>query len=424
MGGAKGMTDSAVIGVGLGLNVLAAFALSLFHLTLSRFSKIGLSGFLEGRDRPDRAGILDRYDDIKIAVEFWRMVLLIGLGIYAVLAFPALRIRPLLSFLVAAAAYALVFDVFPRVLAAADEERCLALFLPSYRLFLVLAAPVLRIVRWLSVREEKKEEAEPDDAEPGAEEIETFIDEAREEGIIEKGEGTLLRNVVEFGDTAVREVMTPRVDMVCIRRDATIQKLRNLIIAEKYSRIPVYRDRIDGVEGIVMAKDLLAFSEKEFESATIEPLVRPAVYVPESMRLADLLKELQKAKQKMAIVVDEHGGVTGLVSMEDVFEVIIGEIQDEYDTEEAQITQNGPSDYTVSGTTKVEELEDIFDLELADENFITVSGLVAQTLGRLPTRGERLDIGLLSVDVLDVDQKRIKKLRIRKNAEPTAEEPR
>ncbi len=415
------MADSMITWAGFGLNVLAAFIVSLFHLTLTRFSKIGLSGYLEERNRPDRAKILDRYDDIKIAVELWRIILLLGLGIYTFLAFPGLRIRPLLSFLIAAAAYAVFFDVFPRVLAAAYEDRCLEFFLPAHHLFLALAAPVLRIDRWLLVREEQKEEAEPDDREAGDEEIETFLDEAREEGIIEKGEDTLLRNVVEFGDTVVREVMTPRVDMVCIRRDALIQKLRNLIIAEKYSRIPVYRDRIDGVEGIVMAKDLLAYSEKEFEASGIEPLIRPAVYVPESMRLADLLRELQKAKQKMAIVVDEHGGVTGLVSMEDVFEVIVGEIQDEYDTEEAQIVQNGPADYTVSGAAKVEELEDLFDLELADDDFITVSGLVAQSLGRLPTRGERLDIGLLSIDVLDVDQKRIKKLRIRKNAEQISE---
>ncbi len=416
------MADSVFTWIGLGLNILAAFALSLFHLTLSRFSKIGLSGYLEERNRPDRARILDRYDDIKTAVEFWRIILLLGLGVYAVLAFPGLRIRPLLSFLLAVGAYALVFDMFPRVLAAVDEDRCLEFFLPSHRLFLLLAGPVLRIDRWLSVREEQKEEAEPDDREAGDEEIATFIDEAREEGIIEQGEDTLLRNVVEFGDTVVREVMTPRVDMVCIRRDATIQKLRNLFIAEKYSRIPVYRDRIDGVDGIVMAKDLLAFSEKEHEPVSIEPLVRPAVFVPESMRLTDLLRELQKAKQKMAIVVDEHGGVTGLVSMEDVFEVIVGEIQDEYDTEEAQIVQNAPGDYSVSGAAKVEEIEDLFDLELADETFITVSGLIAQTLGRLPTRGERLDIGRLTIDVLDVDQKRIKKLRIRKNAETNPEE--
>lgn len=415
------MEVSTITWAGLGLCVLAASALSLFHTTLSGYSKVGLSGFLEERNHPDRTRILDRYDDIKIAVEFWRMILIIALAVYAFLIFPAFRTRPLGLFLVFAVVYAVIFDIVPRLLAAAGRDRCLSGFLPSYRLFLSLSAPVLAFVRWLSVREEQKEEeAGPDDREAGEEEIETFLDEAEEEGIIEKGEDALLRNVVEFGDTIVREVMTPRVDMVCIRRDATIQKLRHLFIAEKYSRIPVYRDRVDGVDGLVMAKDLLAYSEKEFDEASIEPLVRPLLFVPESMKVADLLKELQKAKQKMAVVVDEHGGVSGLVTMEDVFEVIVGEIQDEYDAEEAQIVQNGPADYTVSGAAKVEEIEDLFDLELADDDFITVSGLVAQALGRLPTKGERLTIGRLIVDVLDVDQKRIKKLRMRKAAD---EEP-
>ena len=415
------MEISTITWAGLGLCVLAASALSLFHITLSGYSKVGLSGFLEERNHPDRTRILDRYDDIKIAVEFWRMILIIALAVYAFLIFPAFRTRPLGLFLFSAVVYAVFFDIVPRLLAAAGRDRCLSRFLPSYRLFLSLSAPVLAFVRWLSVREEQKEEeAGPEDREAGEEEIETFLDEAEEEGIIEKGEDALLRNVVEFGDTIVREVMTPRVDMVCIRRDATIQKLRHLFIAEKYSRIPVYRDRVDGVDGLVMAKDLLAYSEKEFDEASIEPLVRPLLFVPESMKVADLLKELQKAKQKLAVVVDEHGGVSGLVTMEDVFEVIVGEIQDEYDAEEAQIVQNGPADYTVSGAAKVEEIEDLFDVELADDDFITVSGLVAQALGRLPTKGERLIIGRLIVDVLDVDQKRIKKLRMRKAAD---EEP-
>ncbi|HNQ80877.1 MAG TPA: hemolysin family protein [Candidatus Aminicenantes bacterium] len=415
------MEISTITWAGLGLCVLAASALSLFHITLSGYSKVGLSGFLEERNHPDRTRILDRYDDIKIAVEFWRMILIIALAVYAFLIFPAFRTRPLGLFLFSAVVYAVFFDIVPRLLAAAGRDRCLSRFLPSYRLFLSLSAPVLAFVRWLSVREEQKEEeAGPEDREAGEEEIETFLDEAEEEGIIEKGEDALLRNVVEFGDTIVREVMTPRVDMVCIRRDATIQKLRHLFIVEKYSRIPVYRDRIDGVDGLVMAKDLLAYSEKEFDEASIEPLVRPLLFVPESMKVADLLKELQKAKQKLAVVVDEHGGVSGLVTMEDVFEVIVGEIQDEYDAEEAQIVQNGPADYTVSGAAKVEEIEDLFDVELADDDFITVSGLVAQALGRLPTKGERLTIGRLIVDVLDVDQKRIKKLRMRKAAD---EEP-
>ncbi len=167
-----------------------------------------------------------------------------------------------------------------------------------------------------------------------------------------------------------------------------------------------------------MAKDLLALLEKEFDEASIEPWSGRSLRarIHESGRPP---QGTPKAKQKLAVVVDEHGGVSGLVTMEDVFEVIVGEIQDEYDAEEAQIVQNGPADYTVSRGGQGRGNRGSFRRGLADDDFITVSGPVAQALGRLPTKGERLIIGRLIVDVLDVDQKRIK-LRMRKTAD---EEP-
>jgi len=221
---------------------------------------------------------------------------------------------------------------------------------------------------------------------------------------------------VAFGDTVVREVMTPRIDMVCIKREANLRTLRNLIITMKYSRIPVYKDRLDNIDGVVLAKDLLAYSEYEFDEAPIEPLVRPVLFVPESMKVSGLLDEFQKAKQKLAVVVDEHGGVTGLVTMEDLIEEIVGEIHDEYDTEEARIVRHAPADYTVSGEVKVEEVEDLMDEELAEDDFITVGGFVVHHLGRLPHKGERVLLKGLEIEVLDTDGKRVKTLRIRKNA--------
>ena len=280
---------------------------------------------------------------------------------------------------------------------------------------LALSAPVLVLTRWLSDREESDEEAE-EDREASEDEIDTFLDEAEEEGIIEKDEDELLRSVVEFGDTIVREIMTPRVDMVCIRKDATIQKLRNLIITEKYSRIPVYTNRVDNLDGMVMAKDLLAYSEKEFDAAPIEPLIRPVIFVPESMMVSDLLNEFQKGMQKMAIVVDEHGGVTGLVTMEDVVEEIVGEIHDEYDTEEAQIAEVGAERVPRLGrgqgrgdrgpARRRARRGRFHHRERPDHPSIS---------GGCRRRAKRLRFeGGLTVEILDVDQKRIKKVRFRK----------
>jgi CBS domain containing-hemolysin-like protein len=407
------MTMGAVVWIGLGLAFLAAFLLSLFHIVLGSLSKISLSRFLEAREKGERARILSAFEETLLAVEFLRIVIILALVVYGFVVFDGVAARPIWLFLAALAIYALFLDIVPRLLVLVGKPVLLRLFLPAFPIVRLIASPLLLLSRNLLAREEQREDRE-EDREASQEEIETFIDEATEEGIIEKGEDELLRNVVEFGDTVVREVMTPRTAMVCLRKDATIDNLKDLIIREKYSRVPVYKDRLDNVEGIVMAKDILEYSDDKHKGQPIDALIRPVAFVPESMPVADLLREFQKVKTKMAIVVDEHGGVSGLVTMEDVVEEIVGEIQDEYDTEEAQIVENGPLDFTVSGATEVEELEELFDTDLADDDFITVGGLVTRHLGRLAYKGESLTVKGLVLEVLDVDQKKLKKVRIRK----------
>lgn len=398
---------------GLALCIILAFFLSLLHIALGSFSKISMSRFLENRDKAFRADVLKHFEETRIAVEYLRNVVVLALAVYAFVAIPRMRLWPLWLFLAALGFYAIALDFMPRFVSSFAKNRVIGVFLPSFRLLRLAAAPLLAISRNLLEREEQREEKE-EEREATEEEIATFIDEATEEGIIDKGEDELLRNVVEFGDTLVREIMTPRIDMVCIRKDATIDNLKDLIIREKYSRIPVYKDRLDNMEGTVMAKDILEYSDEKHKGQPIEALIRPVAFVPESMPVAELLKEFQKVKQKLAIVVDEHGGVSGLVTMEDVVEEIVGEIQDEYDTEEAEIAENGPLDFTVSGATEVEELEELFDVELATDDFITVGGLMTHALGRLPQKGDTLTMRGLVLEVLDADQKKVKKLRIRK----------
>ncbi len=407
------MTMSGVVWTGLALALLAAFLLSLFHVVLGSYSKISLSRFLEAKGKAERARLLAGFEETRLAVEFLRVLSLLAIVVYGFIVFDPGVARPIVLFLAATAVYALLLDLVPRLLVLVGKPFILKMFLPAFPLVRIIAAPLLAVSRNLLEREEQREEKE-EDREASDEEIETFLDEATEEGIIDKGENELLRNVVEFGDTVVREVMTPRTTMVCIRRDATIDNLKDLLIREKYSRVPVYKDRLDNVDGIVMAKDLLEYSDEKHKGQPIEALIRPVSFVPESMPVADLLHELQKVKQKMAIVVDEHGGVSGLVTLEDVVEEIVGEIQDEYDTEEAQIIENAPLDFTVSGATEVEELEELFDVELAEDDFITVGGLITHDLGRMPHKGESLTIRGLVLEVLDVDQKKVKKLRVRR----------
>ncbi len=396
--------------IGFGLSFLATFLVSVYHIALASSSKIAISRLLEDKDKEYRQNILNIYDELKVAVEFIRIIFLIAFLIYIYMVFPRLNIWPLWLLLISLGIYIVAFDIIPRLISSRNRDRILASFLPSFRVPYVLAKPLL----WISkVKTFAKEESE-EEREASEEEIQALIDEAKEEGIIEKEEGVLLKSVVEFGDTIAKEIMTPRVDMICIRKDSNISELRELVIKEKHSRIPVYKDRVDNIEGIILAKDLLEFSDERHKTDSIERLIRPVHFIPWSMNVSELLKELQKRREKLAIVVDEHGGVFGLVTVEDLVEEIVGEIQDEYDSEEVQFIEQGPLDYIVLGDAEVEDLEDLFDLDLAEDAYITVSGLITHSLGRLPDKGEKIELKGLSLEIIDVDQKRIKKLRIKK----------
>jgi CBS domain containing-hemolysin-like protein len=394
---------------GLAVLFLAAFLLSLFHASLSTFSKISLSRFLEEKEKKFRERTLDLYDETRIAVESLRVIFIIAFLIDLSRPVPRIEHWPVWLFLGSLAVFFIFFDYLPRLLNSLNKKGVIGFFLPLFGLVHGIASPLILLLRKIEAKQIDDEIHEASE-----DEIDTFIDEATEEGIIEEHEGDLLKSVVEFGDTLVKEIMTPRVNMICISREATFGALRDLIQAEKYSRIPVYRERIDNIEGVVIAKDLLAYSADAQQDQPIEPIIRPAYFVPESMKVAQLLKEFKKRMQKMALVVDEHGGVAGLVTMEDLVEEIVGEIQDEYDQdEEAPITEVGLGEYIFSGNVRLGEIEKRFDKDVSADDFITVSGLIGHQLGRLPKRGEALEIQGLSFEILDVDQKRIKKVRVK-----------
>jgi len=397
--------------VGLGLSLVAAFVFSLFHMSLWSASKISISRFLEDKDKEYRHKILDMYDDLRISIEIMRTLFLFAFLVYLFVVFPALTFWPLWFLLLGFAVYLVFFDLLPRMINSVNSRGILAFFLLSFKIPYYLCKPLLFILRAKVFHKEVEEEREASE-----EEIQAFVEEAEEEGIIEKDEGILLKSVVEFGDTIVKEIMTPRVTMICTKKDATIHSLRKLVIKEKHSRIPVYTDRIDNIDGVVIAKDLLEYSEDIQKNSSIAPLIRPAYFVPESMKVSELLKEFQKRKQKLAVVVDEHGGVSGLVTMEDLMEEIVGEIQDEYDKDEVHFIEQGPQDYIVLGIAELEELEEIFDVDFENDEYITVGGLITHYLGRLPEQGEQTELKGLSMEVLEVDQKRIRKLRINKKS--------
>ena len=410
------MNIDPIVWMGTGLCGLAVFLLSLFHQALKAVSKIALTRHLEAKDKADRIKIIEKYNELKQAVEFFRIVLLLVFFVSLISALPTLNARPLLFLVICLGVFLLIFEWIPRLIVRYRKIQVLNFFLPAGGMLRLLARPFL----WLH-RMKDPERDDDEEYEASEEEIDVLIEEAEEVGIIEKEEGDLLKSVVEFGDTIVREIMTPRVAIAAIQKGSDIQALRRLVIKVKHSRIPVYKDRVDNIEGIVVAKDLLEYSDDSQRTAPIAPLVREVFFVPESMRVAELLKELQERKQKMAIVVDEHGGVSGLVTMEDLMEEIVGEIMDEYDLDEASIIEQGPDDYLVEGDAEVEELDDLLGTDLEEDDYITVGGLITHTLGRLPDKGETFRIKGLSFEVIDVGQKKIRKLRVRKIQEGQAQ---
>jgi len=234
-----------------------------------------------------------------------------------------------------------------------------------------------------------------------------------EEGAISDAEGReLLQSIVDFTETVVREVMTPRPDIIAIRADATLQDLRSLFREEQYSRMPVYRDNLDNIVGIVFVKDLVALPPNAEPPMTT--LMRSAHFVPESKRVSELLKEMQRRQAQMAIVVDEYGGTAGLVTVEDLLEEIVGEIRDEYDVESETVTDEGNGTFVFSGKVSVDEVRDRLNVEIEREGFETVGGYLLSQLGRMPYVGEAIDIDGLSFEVLEVERRRITKVRARR----------
>jgi magnesium and cobalt transporter len=233
-------------------------------------------------------------------------------------------------------------------------------------------------------------------------------------GVVESDALAMLEGVLGVGDIQVREIMVPRAQMAIVHRDDTPEKLLATVTESGHSRFPVMNEDRDNIVGILLAKDLLRFTAAD-EGARfdIREFMRPAVFVPESKRVNVLLREFRHSRNHMAIVVDEYGGVAGLVTIEDAIEQIVGEIDDEHDIDEdLNIRKDGERQFTVRGNTLIDEFNEYFSTELSDEEFDTIAGLVMKQLGRLPRRGETLQVGDLELRVLRADRRRIESLRL------------
>jgi len=251
-------------------------------------------------------------------------------------------------------------------------------------------------------------------------EIQTFIQSENE---LDAEERSMLSGVLEVSETQVRDVMVPRSQMVVIDIEKDFDDILATIVDSGHSRFPVIGEDRDEVLGILLAKDLLRyFGSDEAKDMRVRKLLRPAAVIPESKRLNALLKEFRASHNHMAIVVDEYGGVAGLLTIEDVLEEIVGEIDDEHDHEEAEFIRpdgdrNGKPSFAVRALTRIEDFNEYFDCELDDEEYDTIGGLVMHVLGRLPRRGEKIEFGGFAFSVVRADRRRIDALQVQRHDE-------
>jgi len=249
------------------------------------------------------------------------------------------------------------------------------------------------------------------------EEIQDLMDAGEEEGIINEEENAMIRSIFALGDTVVREVMVPRTDMACIPIDASIREALDTIIACGHSRIPVYDGTMDNIVGLLYAKDLLKYWGIDEADVSLRSITRPTMFIPESKNLEEMLQEFRKKRIHLAIVVDEYGGTSGLLTIEDLLEQIVGDIQDEYDSEEEWLVQEPDGSATMDARLPIEELESHFGIRIERDKFDTMGGLVFHITGRIPSTGEVVTAENLRITVLEADERRVVRIRVEKLSE-------
>jgi len=312
----------------------------------------------------------------------------------------------------------LLCRLLPRTWAMRDPEGVVLLLARPIRWLGVVLYPFVRAFRAITnllVGDSREGEA-PKDAAEIEEELRLFIDAGEEEGYIEEGEGKMIASICDFDATLVREIMVPRIDMVALESGASIKEALDVIVETGYSRIPVYEGAIENILGILNAKDLLAHMKDNNNSQPdLRELLRPAHFVPETNKVGEVLEELQRERIQLAIVVDEYGGIAGLVTVEDALEEIVGEIEDEYDTVEPSSEMVSDKEAVFNARIDLDDVNRLMNTELPTEDSDTLGGLIYSKLGVVPKAGDEVVVDGVHITVLSLLGRRIKKVRVVKD---------
>jgi CBS domain containing-hemolysin-like protein len=320
-----------------------------------------------------------------------------------------------------------IFDqLIPFMLVARHDEPEVILerWMPFLRKAVLLALPLTFPILVSTTIARLLEPLEKEPAPPSAQEsLQELIEAGKQEGLIKGEEGKLLHSFVEFRHTLVREVMTPRPEIAALEINAPVEELRRLFREKRLTRYPVYSGQLDRIEGIVNVRDLIGLPPDEQAKVTLRSLVRPVSFVPETKRVQPLLKELQETTTQLAIVVDEYGSVSGLVTIEDLLEEIVGEIRDEVEPHARDIVKETDSTYLVAGHTELARIAEQLHTDIECRDYSTVAGLLLARLGRLPKPGETMEQNGVIFEVLEADQRKVLKVRLRLGPNDTVARP-
>ncbi|MBA2379435.1 MAG: HlyC/CorC family transporter [Blastocatellia bacterium] len=331
------------------------------------------------------------------------------------------------ALLIALVSTALFRQILPRLIVRNDPEGKLLLLLPITRPLYAFAGLISRPFASSQQTDEEEDqetietnETAEERAEVLADDLQALIDVGAAEGIIEEKDRELIESMIEFSGTRAGEIMTPRTEIVALSVDATVRDARDLIVEQKYSRLPVYRDSIDNIEGVIYVRDLIQAWAAGRDDQPIADILREPFFIPETKSAAELLKRMQTNHVQIAIVIDEYGGVAGIVTVEDIVEEIVGEIEDEDIEEEEiiEIIEGHDGYYDVIGSTEIDKIERLFDIELEDDEYTTIAGMITRETGHVAKIGEQFTLKGLDIEVISADEKRIHLVRLRPHTEP------
>ncbi|HTG15211.1 MAG TPA: hemolysin family protein [Blastocatellia bacterium] len=413
-----------------GLVLLALVFLSTIESAYESLSEVSLRVMGAERETTSRARFFRellehrRRFELILIMGTQLSIAAIAILLYELLNAIGIRWAIAVTFAAVFAVIVLFRQLVPRLLTQNNPEGAFWILLPVFRIFYVplsiLVTPISTLLHLMRKPEPEQPETE-EQADETKDEIQAFIDVGEEEGIIEESEGELIQSIIEFSDTLVGEIMQPRPQIVAIEAAATVADARELIIESKYSRIPVYRDQIDNIEGVVYVRDLLAFCDEGTKTAPVTECMRPVYFVPESKSVRALLEEMQKAKVQIAMVVDEYGGLAGLVTVEDIIEEILGEIEDEDEApSDQEIVREESGSYLIDGSAEIRKVELLFDREVEADDFTTVAGLIINELGHVPAAGAKLEFKGLRFEVVEADSKHVNRVRLSRIDEPAS----